>query len=242
MQAKDVMTEPVITISSQSSVLEAVQLMLQNKISGLPVLDDTGSLVGVITEGDFLRRTETNTLRRRPRWIEFFVGPGKLAEEYVHANGRQVDEVMSTQVLSVSENTPLDEVVSIMEHHLIKRVPVVHENKIVGIVTRANLLRALMDATRSIPSRSTNDAAIRSQLLDHLDQQKWAPVGAIGVAVSNGTVTLSGVITDERQRQALCVAAENISGVKKVEDQLAWLVPGTGVMGEPVMIVGPGQG
>ncbi len=241
MRAKDVMTQPVMTVSSQSSILEAVRLMLQNKISGLPVVDKAGELAGILTEGDFLRRTETDTLRRRPRWIEFLLGPGRLAEEYVRTSGRRVDEVMTTEVVSVLEDAPLDEVVTVMERHRIKRVPVVRGKHVVGIVTRANLLHALITAAKPRLPTAVDDAAIRAQLLSHLNQQKWAPVEAIDVAVANGIVTLSGVITDERERQALCVAAENIPGVEKVEDQLALLVPAAGVMGEAVTILGPGQ-
>ena len=241
MRAKDAMTQPVISISSQDSILQAVRLMLQHKISGLPAFDESGNLAGIVTEGDFLRRTETDTLRRRPRWIEFFVGAGKLAEEYVHASAREVSEIMTTDVHTVSEDTPLDEVVTIMEQHRIRRVPVMRGKEVLGIVTRADLLRALINTAQQRRSISTDDATIRRQLLSHLAHQKWAPAEAIDVAVVNGTVTLSGFITDERQRRALCIAAENIPGVKKVEDQLAWLVPGTGVMGAPLLITGTGK-
>ena len=160
MRAKDAMTQPVIFISSQDSILEAVRLMLQHKISGLPAFDESGNLAGIVTEGDFLRRTETNTLRRRPRWIEFFVGAGKLAEEYVHASARKVGEVMTTEVHAVSEDTPLDEVVTIMEHHHIRRVPVMRGKKVAGIVTRADLLRALINTAQQRLPMSTNDATI----------------------------------------------------------------------------------
>ena len=212
--------------------------MLQNKISGLPVVDASGGLVGIVTEGDFLRRSETGTLRRRPRWIEFIIGPGKLAQEYVHGSGRKVDEVMAAEVHTAPEDAPLDEVVRIMERYRIKRVPIVRGQQIVGMVTRTNLMRAFIQAAK-MPSVSTDDVAIRERLLSHLGEQKWAPGGAIDVVVTDGIVTLSGVLTDERQRQALCIAAENIRGVKKVEDRLAFLVPGTGTMGEPPVIIGP---
>jgi CBS domain-containing protein len=240
MQAKDVMTHPVISVSTQGSILEAVRLMLQHKVSGLPVFDESGNLAGIVTEGDFLRRVETDTLRRRPRWIELIVGPGKLAEEYARASTRNVRDVMTTEVHSVSEDAPLGEVVTIMEQNRIKRVPVMRGNEVVGIVTRANLLRALINAAKPQLS-STDDATIRGRLLSHLAEQKWAPVGTIDVVVRNGNVTLSGFVTDERERRALCIAAENIPGVKNVEDQLAWLVPGTGVMVGPVMIAGSGK-
>jgi len=240
MQAKDVMTHPVISVSSRGSILGAVRLMLQHKISGLPVLDESGSLAGIVSEGDLLRRAETDTLRRRPRWIEFLVGPGKLADEYVHASTRKISEVMTSEVHTVSENAPLDDVITTMEQNHIKRVPVMYREKLVGIVTRTDLLRALINATKPRLS-SADDGTIRGQLLSHLAQQKWAPVDTIDVAVRNGNVTFSGFITDERERRALCTAAENIPGVKSVEDQLAWLVPGTGVMVAPVVITGSGK-
>lgn len=241
MQAKDIMTRPVIAVAQESSVWEAVRLMLQEKISGLPVVDALGNLVGIVSEGDFLRRMETGAVRRRPRWIEFLIGPGKLAQEYVRATGRKVEEVMTTDVHSVSEETPLEEIVSLMERRRIKRTPVVRGRQVVGMITRVNLLRALAKAATAIPSAPYDDGAIRERLLAHLDQQQWAPAGAIDIAVADGVVTLSGVITDDRQRQALCVAAENIPGVKKVEDRLAWIAPAVGAFGEPLMVVAPPQ-
>jgi CBS domain-containing protein len=241
MKAKDVMTQPVISVASDTSVLEAVRVMLQNKISGLPVVDSKGGLVGMVTEGDFLRRAETGTQRRRPRWIEFFVGPGRLAEEYVHASGRKVDEVMTTEVHTVAADASLDDAVQLMERYGIKRVPVMRGREMVGIVTRANLMRALIRAAVGAQPAATTDAAIRERLVTELKKQPWAPVAGIDIVVRDGVVTLSGVITDERQRPALCVAAENIAGVKKVEDRLAWIVPGTGIVGEPPVIIGPTQ-
>jgi len=240
MKARDLMTQPVISVAANAPVLEAVRIMLQKKISGLPVLDVSGQLVGIVTEGDFLRRIETGTLRRRPRWIEFFAGPGRLADEYVQASSRRVDEIMTPDVHTVVEDSSLEDVVRLMERHGIKRVLVMREQKLVGIVTRQNLMRTLARTAKPAPALSTSDSAIRDRLLTHLGEQPWAPLGAIDVAVSDGIVTLSGVLTDHRQRQALCVAAQNIAGVKKVEDRLALVIPGTG-MGEPPIIIGPEQ-
>jgi CBS domain-containing protein len=238
MKVRDMMTQPVIRVAADTPLLSAVRLMLQNKVSGLLVVDAAGHLVGIVTEGDLLRRVETGTQRRRPRWIEFLLGPGRLADEYVHAARRKVDEVMSTEVHTVTEDAPLEEAVGVMERHKVKRVPVLRNGELVGIVTRADLLRALVrGATAAHPLRS--DAAIRERLLDELKRQPWAPVGVIDIAVSDGAVTLSGSITDDRQRAAICVAAENIPGVKQVEDRLAWVLPGTGIVGEPAIVVGP---
>ena len=241
MKAKDVMTQPVISVAANASMQDAIRIMLQHKISGLPVVDASGQLVGVVTEGDFLRRIETGTLRRRPRWIEFFAGPGRLADDYVRAAGRRVEETMTPEVQTITEDASLEDIVRLMERHRIKRVPVTREGKPVGIVTRQNLMRALVRTAKATPTLSASDTAIRERLLAHLGEQPWAPVEAIEVVVSDGVVTLSGVLTDDRQRQALCVAAENIPGVKKVEDRLAWVIPGSGLVGEPAVIIGPEQ-
>ena len=142
MRVRDVMTSPVISIAPDSTVLEAVRIMLLRRISGLPVIDKSGSLVGIVTEGDFLRRAETGTQRRRPRWLEYLLGPGRLADEYTRSHGRKVHEIMTFGALSITEDTPLDEVVRLMEKRQIKRLPVVRGNEVVGIVSRANLVHA----------------------------------------------------------------------------------------------------
>jgi CBS domain-containing protein len=223
MKAQDVMTQDVISIGPNDSVSRAVRTMLQNGISGLPVLNAVGKLVGIITEGDLLRRAETATQPRRPRWIEFFVGPGRMAEEYVHTHGRKVHEVMSVEPLTVIEETPLEEVVRLMEKRRIKRIPVVRGDKVVGIVSRANLLHALARLSGEAKPGHADDQAIRERLLAELRKERWAPVGAIDVVVRNGVVDLWGSITDERERQALIVAAENIPGVKGVKDNIVWI-------------------
>jgi CBS domain-containing protein len=233
MQAKDVMTKSVVSIDPGATVMQAVRLMLQKRISGLPVVDANGNLVGIVTEGDFLRRAETKTERKRPRWLEFIMGPGRLADEYVHTHGRKIEEVMTPDPQTVSENAPLDEIVHTMEKRGIKRVPVVRGKRLVGIVSRANLLHALASLAPTAPKPSADDAAIRDRLLAELDNQKWAPVGALNVVVRDGNVELWGTITDERERQALIVAAENIPGVKAVRDHLAWVEPNSGMVFYP---------
>ena len=223
MKVKDVMTRQVISIEPGMSVRQAAQLMLQRRISGLPVIDKAGRLVGIVTEADFLRRAETGTQRRRARWLEFLMGPGPLADEYVHTHGRKVEEVMTPDPETVAEDGELDEVVQLMEKRRIKRLPVVRGKRVVGIVSRANLLHALVSAGRDVKPPTPNDEAIRERLLADLNNQRWAPL--INVVVRNGIVELWGSLTDERQRQAVVVAAENISGVKVVRDHLAWIDP-----------------
>jgi CBS domain-containing protein len=223
------MTRRVTTVARGASILEAVRLMLQNRISGLPVVDDEGQLVGMVTEGDFLRRAETSTERRRSRWLEFLIGPGRLADEYVHAHGRKVDEVMTCEPFTISSDTPLEGVVQAMEKHHVKRLPVVDGGKLVGIISRADLLHALASLGRDLPRAAEDDTGIRDQLLAELADKPWSPA-RLNVVVRHGEVELSGVIADERGRQAIIVAAENVSGVKTVHDHLVWVEPATGVV------------
>ena len=234
MKASDIMTSKPVSIRPDSSVMEAIRLMLQRRFSGIPVTDAAGTVVGIVTEGDLLRRAETGTQRRRPRWIEFLIGPGRLASEYAQACGHKVHEVMTTPVQTIPEDTPLDQIVKMMEQHRIKRLPVVKGGKLVGIVSRANLLRALATVMRETKGGSTDDASIRQRLLDELGKQTWAPNALIDVVVRNGVVHLWGTILDERQRQGIRVAAENTVGVKSVEDHLVWVEPTSGmVIGSP---------
>jgi CBS domain-containing protein len=225
MKVREIMIPRVISVEADASVMQAVRLMLQNRISGLPVVGSKGELVGMVTEGDFLRRGEIGTQRRRPRWLEFLVGPGRLADEYVHAYGRKVEEVMTRFPVAITEDTPLEEAVELMERHRIKRLPVVRNKLPIGIVSRANIMRALVSLAREtrVP---TPDAAIREQILAACEKQSWAPLP--NVLVSGGVVELWCALTDERERQALIVAAENVPGVKAVHDHMVWIEPVSG--------------
>ena len=230
MKARDVMTQRVISIESSATILQGARLMLQNRISGLPVVDASGNLVGIVTEGDFLRRSEIATERKRPRWLQFLLGSGHLAEEFVQSHGRKIDEVMTRDPYSIVEDTPLEEVVKLMEKHRVKRLPVVRGRQLVGIVSRANLLHALVSFSRNLKPVSASDEQIRARLLKELDKEKWAPSALVNVVVRDGVVELCGSITDERQRPALKVMAENIPGVKDVRDHLVWVEPMSGTL------------
>jgi CBS domain-containing protein len=230
MKASDVMTLNVISVTPNTPILHAARVMLQKNISGLPVITANGDLVGIVTERDFLRRRETGTQRHRSRWIEFLLGPGKLAEEYVRTSGRKVHEVMTPVVHTVTEDTSLEEVVRLMERHHIKRVPVVRGTRVVGIITRANLMRALVKSALQPEPVSAGDKEIRDRLLADLKQQPWAPLALIDISVQDGVVTISGTVTDDRQREALRVAAENVPGVKQVVDDLVWVEPISGMV------------
>jgi CBS domain-containing protein len=233
MKVRAIMTSPVISVAPDSTVLEAVRIMLQRHISGLPVIEKSGELVGIVTEGDFLRRAETGTQRRRPRWLEYLVGPGRLADEYTRSHGRKVYEIMTFGALTVTEDTPLDEVVRLMEKRRIKRLPVVRGTAVVGIVSRANLVHALAGLAREVKPAAASDQAIHDRIVAELAGQSWAPTALINVIVRDGVVELWGAITDERERAAIIVAAENAPGVKGVNDHLAWVEPMSGMAFSP---------
>ncbi len=230
MQASEVMSKDVISITPQSPIGEAVRMMLNHRISGLPVVDDGGRLVGIVTEGDFLRRAETGNVRKRPRWLEFLLGPGRLADEYIHTHGRKVEEVMTREVVTVGEDASLDDVVTLMEKHGIKRVPVLRDRKVVGIVSRANLMRALLLLMRTPTSMPRSDRAIRDQIRKAVETEPWGPKGSINVVVRNGAVELYGSIFEEREREALHVLIGNIPGVKGIRDELLCIEPISGMV------------
>lgn len=230
MKAGDVMTREVISVKPDSSILPALRLMLEKRISGLPVVTGKGALVGIVTEGDFLRRAETGTERQRPSWLEFLLGPGRLGDEYAHSHGRKVQEVMTTEVRTIAEDTSLREAIETMEKHAVKRLPVLRDGQLVGIVTRTNLMQALASLARAATPAAKRDDDIRRSILAEMDKQTWAPAATVTVAVQNGVVELSGIIMDERERAALKILAENIPGVIKVVDQLAFLDPLSGVV------------
>jgi CBS domain-containing protein len=228
MKVAELMTREVITVSPEASILEAGRVMLQHEISGLPVVDCSNNLVGIVSEGDFLRRRETGTERHRARWLEFLVGPGKLAAEYTRESGRKVSDVMTMGVHTATEDMPLEQAVHIMEKFRIKRLPVVRGNMLVGMITRANIMRAVARLAYEVQPETVDDAQLRTKVNEALKRLSWAP--EISVAVRNGSVQLSGVIIDERQRAVLRVAAENIAGVKNVSDDLVWIDPRSGMV------------
>ncbi len=228
MRTHQIMTRRVITVSPDAGVVEAAEMMLRNRISGLPVVDSEGKLVGIVSEGDFLRRSEIGTGRKRGRWLSFILGPGKEATEFVHEHGRKVSEIMTSSPLTIAEETPLEAIVDLMEKNDIKRLPVVSQGKVVGIVSRANLLQAVASLARHVPDPTADDDHIRNRIFAAMEKTDWCPMG-LSVVVRDGIVHLSGVITEERARQAAIVAAEGVEGVKTVHDHLCWVDPMSGM-------------
>jgi CBS domain-containing protein len=211
------MVRAVATTTPETTVEEASRLMINLRISGIPVLDRSGQLVGIITEGDLLRRAETGTARRRSRWSEWFSPNSRLAEQYVKSHARRVEDIMTREVVSVEELASLAEIAELMETKRIKRVPVVHNGKIVGIVSRADLLQVLASGGATT-AEEDSDHLIHERLLAELHQQEWAKSAQSNVVVSDGVVHFWGTVGSEEERRALKVAAENISGVRGIED------------------------
>ena len=175
MRVKDVMTPKVISVGADETVVNAARLMLRHQISGLPVIDKEGELVGIVTEGDFLRRGELGTQRRRPKWLEFVLGPGKLAQEYVQASSKKVEDVMTPDPQTIGEDESLETVVDMMERHRIKRIPVTRGSRVVGIISRANLMHALASLARDANPPTGDDSTIRDSIMATIARQDWAP-------------------------------------------------------------------
>jgi len=229
MRVADIMTSPVTGIAPTASIADAARVMLDNKVSGLPVVSADKRLIGIVTESDFLRRVELGTQKRRSRWLDLVRGTDRQAEDYIHAAGRRVEDIMTRQVLSISPDVSLERLVRLMQAHGIKRVPVVGDNRLVGIVSRADLMRAMLRLTPAPDDGVKDDDMIRTAILTEIGRQPWAGNSSIRAGVHDGVVELSGVVSHDSQRKAARIVAENVAGVRKVIDHLAEIEPMTGV-------------
>ena len=233
MIASDVMTRNVISVPPDATIAEAVELMLERSISGLLVVDNSGTLVGIVTEGDLLRRDEIGTRRHRSWWLRLIASPSRQAADFTRTHGRKVADVMTHDVLAVDAKAPLTDIVALMEEHRVKRVPVLEGDRVVGVVSRADLLRALSVAAREHGGAAADDATIRDRILTTLSRESWAPKTTLNVTVVNGVVDLWGTISNDQERRAICVIAENTPGAKKVIDHLVFVEAYTGTVIEP---------
>ena len=221
MRAADVMTNDVITVGEDASVQEVARLMAEHGISAVPVVDRERRLVGMVSEGDLLHRTETGTERRRSWWLDMVAATNQLAGEYVKSHSGSVKDVMTRDVISVTEETTVGDIAILLETNRIKRVPVLRDGRLVGIVSRANLVQALAVTISERPSGAeADDRAIRDRLLAELRAQKWAEVSPANITVKDGIVHLWSSYYSDQEKRALVVAAENIPGVRRVEDHM----------------------
>jgi CBS domain-containing protein len=233
MKARDVMQRDVITVTPETRIEDALRLMARDHISGLPVVDATGTAVGILSEGDLLRRVELGTETRLSTWRAWIAAPGREAGDYARSHARQVGEVMTAPIVSVTPDTDLAEIVALMESRRIKRIPVLENGRIAGIVTRADLVRALERLLPRVDTPAAADAELRRRLLASLAEQTWARRIPLRVKVRQGMVELDGVVIDRRERQGLRVLAENTPGVRGVIDHLVWIEPNSGIPVDP---------
>lgn len=220
MRAIDVMVRDVVTVHPDTDVTEAVKLMSEHDVSALAVVDAAGNLVGVISEADLIHRVEIGTEKRRPWWLEAVTGASTLAEEFAKSHGKKVDEVMTDGVISVTEETPLSEIAALFERKRIKRVPVVKNGKLVGIVSRSNLIQALASVVGRMDQHDETDRQIRLELLSRLKDQPWTGFGDRNITVGNRVVHLWGLVGSEAERKALLALAESVPGVSRVSDEM----------------------
>ena len=220
MQASDVMANQVITVRPDSSVQDAATLLIANRISAVPVTDIDGKLLGIISEGDLLRRSETETDRRRPWWLESLTSTESLAKEFIKTHSRRVGDVMTRDVVVAQANTPLREIAALFENNGIKRVPIVQDGKLIGLVSRADLVRALVSWRGDFPKAIPDDEALQEAVIANLERQPWAHVALVNVAARLGQVDLWGLVDTDTQKDAIRVAVEVTPGVEAVNDDL----------------------
>jgi len=221
MNAADVMVSNVITVGPDATVQEVAGLLLKNRISAVPVVSQSGDILGIVSEGDLLRRVESHTLRHRSWWLWLLATDTELRNEFVKSHSHKVVDVMTRKVLTVSPETPLREIASVLEKNRIKRVPVVKDGKLVGIVSRANLLQAIATIGTTItPAVTMDDATLRGKVMSQLDRQPFGWLALINVIVHDGRVELWGMVESESEKRAARVAAEVTPGVRAVADNL----------------------
>lgn len=229
MQAIDIMTPKVVSVGPDTEVREIAQLLLSHRISAVPVVDEAHQVIGIVSEGDLMRRVKGDGDHRDSWWLSLFTG-GKDAGDYVKSHGRKAHEVMTPNPMTVEENTPLHTIARMLEKHHIKRVPVLREGKLVGIVSRANLLQGIANAAVAPTQSPTDDRQIREAILNEVENNTGVQVEGISVIVDGGAVEVWGLVESLEQKQAVTVAAENVPGVTQVENHLGMMPRGVGYM------------
>jgi CBS domain-containing protein len=220
MRAIDVMVREVVTVRPDTDVADAVKLLAAHDVSALPVVDGEGNLLGILSEADLIHRAEIGTEKHRPWWLEAVTGASRLAEEFAKSHGKKVGEIMTSGAISVSEDTPLSEIAALFEQKQIKRVPVVKDGKLIGIVSRSNLVQALATVVGRMDQHDETDRQIRLELQSRLQQQSWTDFGSRNITVSDRVIHLWGLVGSEAERKALLALAENVPGVARVSDEM----------------------
>jgi CBS domain-containing protein len=220
MKAADVMVTNVITVGPDARVQDVAHTLLSARISGVPVVGPEGELLGIVSEGDLMRRAEAGTGRRHPWWLAMFNSKEGMVREFIKEHSRRVSDVMTREVVTAAPDTPLATIANLLEKNAIKRVPIVQGGKVVGIVSRANLLQALASLSQQIEGTPPDDAKIRDQVMAQLNAEPWTRPALINVIVQKGTVELWGIVDSASEKRAVRVAAEVTPGVRAVNDNL----------------------
>lgn len=219
MKAHDIMVSPVVTVKPSTSVQDVAKILLERRISAVPVVDDQGKIVGIVSEGDLMHRAESGTQRKHAWWLRGFIGDETLAAEYVKAHARKVTDVMTRNVISATPDSPLHEIAALMEKNAIKRVPIVKDRYLVGVVSRANLIQAVASG-RKVLDVPVSDAVIRDKIMTALKAEAWAHTGLMNITVNGGVVDIWGLAGSESERKAIRVVAETTPGVTIVNDNM----------------------
>jgi CBS domain-containing protein len=227
MQAKDIMTRDVATVSPSANVREIAKLMASKRLSGLPVVTSDGRPVGMLTASDLLHRVETGTEKRSSWFTSFFSNPDDMARQYAKAHGLKAHEVMSRHVISVRDDADLSEVADVLDRNRLKRVPVVRDGSLVGIVSRSDLVRVLSEASVGQAIAPSDDAAVQNAIWQAIRKQTWLNSGYVNITVKDGVVEAWGMVGSQEQRNALMVLVEEAAGAARVEDHLKVGTPNT---------------
>lgn len=227
MKTTDIMVTNVVSVGPDTPVREIASLMIERRISGLPVVDAQRHVVGIVSEGDLIRRPEIETDRAPSAWLSLFLSADARARDFVKTHGLKARDVMAQPAVCVSPDAPLADVVRLLERHRIKRLPVVDHGKLVGLVTRTDLLRALL-ARQALPVTGVprGDGEIRKRIQTVLDGADWGGSVIVNVQVVQGVAHLWGAVDSDDQRRALRLAVESVPGVTAVEEHLARSMPG----------------
>ncbi len=230
MQARDVMSPKVVCIEVTQSVFDAAETMLSARVNAIPVVDDKGAVVGIVSEADLLRRAELDTDTKKGWLARLLDSETSAAHDFVAANTRRVADVMTRDVVTAGLDTPLRDLVDTMERRGIKRIPIVNDGILVGMVSRADLMRALLSREPDNPVLQPTDRALREAVTAAIDRHPWSSRWPINVFANDGVVHLWGFVENEDVRKALRVAAENVPGVRKVRNHLR-LMPASASLG-----------
>jgi CBS-domain-containing membrane protein len=220
MNASDIMVREVITTDPRASVSQVAKQLADNDISALPVVDEAGRVVGIISEADLMRRRELGSEKVRPWWLEAMTPAVTLAEEFARSHGKRVEELMSNRVVSATEDASLNEIASLLEKHHIKRVPILKDGKLVGIVSRSNLVQALASTKGEMVTAAQTDHMVRAEIVTRLAEQQWTDFGERNIIVVNGIANLWGLVGSPSERKALTALVEGVPGVTEVRDEM----------------------